>query len=131
VKNRIIVFIVLLIGAFSAGFLPEYTRATRAERELREAQRENAIAELRDLAALAYIQAGQKNYGLTADTSVRFFGRVREVMNQMPANERKRFEDLLTWRDKVTEELAKSDPGLVIDLQNLFLRTRQLTTTAR
>ena len=55
-RNKATGVVVLPIAEFLAGFLPEYIRATRAEGELREA-RENTIAEMRDLAALAYIQA--------------------------------------------------------------------------
>jgi hypothetical protein len=131
VRNKIVGIIVLLIGGLLAAFLPEYIRAKRLENELRQARQEIPLADLRDLAALTYVQASQKNYGLAADTSARFFNRLREVANQAPeANDKKSLEDLLIFRDKITAELAKGDPGALSDLQQLFLKTRQATAKA-
>jgi hypothetical protein len=128
VKNRIIVVAVLLVVVFLAGFVPSYVKAHRLENELREARRENSLAQLRDLACLAYIQAIQKDYGLAAGTSTRFFNRTREVANQASdAGARKQLEDLLGFRDQITAELAKGDPGVLNDLQSLFVKTRQAT----
>jgi len=128
VKNRIIVVPVLLVVVFLAGFLPSYVKANRLENELREARREYSLAQLRDLASLAYFQASQKDYGLAAGTSTRFFDRTREAANQAPdASVRKPLEDLLSLRDPITAELAKGDPGVLSDLQALFVKTRQAT----
>jgi type II secretory pathway component PulM len=63
VKNSIIGVAVLLVVVFLAGFLPTYAKANRLEKELREARREQSLAQLRDLASLAYFQASQKDYG--------------------------------------------------------------------
>lgn len=128
VRNRIIVVAILLVVVFLAGFLPSYAKAKRLENELREARRENSLAQLRDLACLAYFQANQKDYGLAAGTTTRFFDRTREAANQTPdASARKPLEDLLSLRDPITAELAKGDPGVLSDLQALFVKTRQAT----
>lgn len=130
-KNRIIVVGVLLIVAFLAGLLPSYSKGKRLENELREARQESHLAELRDLAGLLYLQASQKDYGLAASTSTRFFERTREVANQIPDSSRKKpLEDLLSLRDQVTSELVKGEPGVLNDLQTLFVRTRQATIGA-
>ena len=84
--------------------------------------------ELRDLAGFAYVQANQKNYGIAAGIATRFFNRVREVASQTPdPNAKKMYEDLLISREKITAELAKGDPGVMGDLQDLFVRTRKAT----
>jgi hypothetical protein len=128
VKNRIIVVGVLLIGAFLGGFIPAYSKGKRLENELREARRENSLAQLRDSACLAYLQASQKDYGLAAGSSTRLFNRTREVANQTSDSSlRKSLEDLLSFRDKITAELAKGDPGVLGDLQALLVKTRQAT----
>ena len=68
-----------LVGTvFLVGFVPQYVKAVRLEGELRQSRQEAAGAEIRDLIGLAYVQASQKNYGLAAETSSRFFNRVRE-----------------------------------------------------
>jgi hypothetical protein len=128
VTNKIIVAVVLLAGVFLAGFLPQYAKVKRLDSELREARQENTMAQLRDLVGLAFFQASQRNYGLAADTSARFFNRTREAINQTPdSSGRKPLEDLLTFRDKITADLARGDPGVLNDLQALFVKTHQAT----
>ena len=129
--KKIIVVGVLLVVAFSVGFLPQYMKGKRLERELGEARQENSLAQLRDLAGLAYLQASQKDYGLAGSTSARFFNRTREVANQTPdSNGRKPLEDLLALRDQITGELARGDPGVLNDLQTLLVKTRQATAAS-
>ena len=126
--NKIIVVGILLIAAFLAGFLPLYSKGQRLENDLREARRENSMAQLRDLACMVYFQASQKDYGLAAGTSTRFFDRTREVSDQAPdSTARKPLEDLLSLRDKITAELANGEPEVMGDLQALFVKTRQAT----
>jgi len=126
--NKIIVAGVLLIVAFLAGFLPSYSKGKRLENELREARQEIGMAQLRDLAGLAYLQASQKDYGLAAGTGARLFDRIGEVANRTPdSSGKKSLEDLLSLRDKITAGLAKGDSGVLSDLQALFLKTRQAT----
>ena len=127
-KNRVIIAAVVLGAAFLVGFIPQYVKANRLDTELRQARQANFGAELRDLIGLAYVQANQKNYGLSAATMTRFFNRTRDVANQMAdPNSRKGIENLLVTRDKVTAALAKGDAGVVGDLQELFMKTRQAT----
>jgi len=57
VKNRISVVIILLIIVFLAGFVPQYVKVKRLENDLSAARQENARAQLRDLASLAFVQA--------------------------------------------------------------------------
>jgi hypothetical protein len=131
VKNAIVVASVLVIAAYLAGFLPSYAKGKRLENELREARLENRMAQLRDLVGLAYLQASQKNYGLAAGTSARFFERARAAATEQPdSGSRKALEDLLSVRDKITAELAKADAAVLNDLQTLFMKTRQTTEIA-
>ena len=127
-KNKVIPGVVLIVVVFLAGFLPSYVKAHRLENELREARREQSLAQLRDLASLTYFQANQKDYGLAAGTATRFFDRTQEAMNQAPdASAGKPLQELLNLRDPITAGLAKGDPGVLGDLQALFLKTRQAT----
>lgn len=129
VKNNIIVVAVLLVVVFLGGFVPASVKAHRLENELREAQREQGLAQLRDLAGLTYFQANRKDYGLAGGTATRFFDRAQIAANQAPdARARKPLQDLLSLRDPVTAGLAKGDPGVLGDLQTLFLNTRQATS---
>jgi hypothetical protein len=126
--NKAIIAAVVLVIVFLAGFIPEYVKVNHLDAELREVRLGNTSTELRDLVGLAYFQANQKNYGIAAGTTARFFARVREVANQTPdANAKKTYEDLLITRDKVTAELTKGDAGVMADLQDLFVKTRRAT----
>ncbi len=127
-KNKIIVAVVSLVAVFLIGFVPEYVRANRLDSELRQSREAATGAELRDLIAFTYVQASQKNYGLAAETSSRFFNRVREVANQtQDASRQKALEELLAPRDSVTAALAKGDGAVMGDLQQLFVKARQAT----
>ena len=130
-KNRVMGAAVALIAVFLVGFIPPYVKANRLENELRQSRQDGAGAELRDLIALAYVQANQKNYGLAAETSSQFFNRAREVTSQtQDVSRRKALEDLLASRDKVTAQLAKGDAAATGDLLELFNKTRQATRVA-
>ena len=131
-KNKIILAAVALVAVFLVGFVPQYIKANRLENELRQSRQENAGAQLRDLIGLAYVQANQKNFGLGAETTSRFFNRVRELANQTPdASSRKALEDLLELRDRITAELAKGDAAAIGDLHELFVKTRLATRSSR
>jgi hypothetical protein len=128
VKNTIVVAGILVIVAFLAGLLPSYVKGKRLENDLRQAGEQNRMAQLRDLAGLVYFEASQKNYGLAAGTAARFFERTREAADQTPhSGGRSALGDLLSARDKITSELAKGDPGVLSDLQALYVKTRQAT----
>ena len=101
-RNRIIMTAVALVAVFLLGFVPQRIKANRLETEVRQFRQEIAGDQLRDLIGLVYFQANQKNYGLAAETSSRFFSRAREMASQMQgATSRKTLEDLLALRAKV------------------------------
>ena len=130
-KNRIAFGAVLLILTFLAGFLPGYVKGQRQEKELRMARQENSLAQLQDLASLAYLQASQRDYGLAAGTSTRLFDRIREVANQtLDSAGRKPLEDLLRLRDPITAKLATEDSALLNELHDLLVKTRHATAVS-
>jgi hypothetical protein len=121
----------LLIAVFLVSFFPQFIKARRLDNELRDVKQQYAAAQLRDVIGLAYLQASQKNFGLAAETTARFFSLARDLSNQMAdANSRKALADLLIPRDKITAQLAKGDAGALNDLQLLFLNTRQATVSS-
>ncbi|HWR51733.1 MAG TPA: hypothetical protein VN428_11535 [Bryobacteraceae bacterium] len=128
-RNKVLVWALVLIGVFLLGFLPSYMRASGLQAELRESADELRRAEVRDLAAMAAIQAAQKNYGLASQTTSQFFNRVREAVSttENPAR-RSALENLMKDRDSVTGALAKGDPAAVGMLQAMYLNARAATT---
>jgi hypothetical protein len=127
-SNKILIIAAALVAVFLLGFVPESIKASRLDTELRQSRAALTGAELRDLIGLAYLQANQKNYGLAAETSRRFFDRARAAASEaQDATRRKAIEDLLAPRDRITAELAKGDAAVIGDLQDLFLKTRAAT----
>jgi hypothetical protein len=127
-QNRIVLLAAAFIAVFLLGFVPQCGRANRLDSELRQMRDASTGAELRDTAALAYLQASQKNYGLAAETTGLFFNRVHNAVNQaQDAARRKALEELLAPRDRITAALAKGDPAVIADLQGLFIQTRAAT----
>jgi hypothetical protein len=119
----------LVAAAYLAGFLPEHFKRSAAETKLEAAERLNREAEVRDLVSLTYVQAVQKNYGLAAQTSGQFFGRLQPLAaGRAGSPDAKAFDEILGSRDRVTAGLAKGDPAVLDDLQTLYLKTRATTT---
>jgi hypothetical protein len=131
-RSKIIAVAVLLLIVALVSFVPQYSKVKRLTNELREARQDNSFAQIRDLAALVYFQANQKNYGLAAETSTRLFNVTREVVNQTPqSSSRKPLADLMALRDPITIGLAKGDSGVMNDVQALFVKTREATAISR
>ena len=125
--TKIALLFVLLIAVYLGGYLPEHSKVNRMDDELREARRQTALARLRDLSGLAYIQASQKNYGLASKTSAAFFTAVQDVATQTAdAAARKPYDELLGMREKITAELAKGDAEVMNDLHPLYQKTQQI-----
>ncbi len=125
--KKVAVAAVVLVAVFLAGFLPQFLKRNSLESQWQEATRQNREAQVRDLAAFAYVQASQKNYGLAAQTASDFFGRVQQLAAERPGAARRPLEEILGWRDKITAELAKGDPAALGDLQTVYLKTRGAT----
>ena len=127
-RNRFVIWFIVVVVVFLAGFVPEYLSARRLTNELSRVAQENRYAELRDQAGLVYFLASQKNYGLAGSAATRFFARAGEAASQMhDRNAGKPLQDLLNLRDKITAELAKGDPVALNDLQTLYVNTRRAT----
>jgi hypothetical protein len=130
-RNTIILVAILLIVCFLAGLLPVYAKVLSLQKELQAAQQENNSLQLRDIASLLYLQAIEKDFGLAAETSTRFFDRVREVAAETEdPSDRARLEELLTRRDRITSELARGAPEALSNLHALVVSTRAATARA-
>jgi hypothetical protein len=127
-RNRYVLWAIALLAAFLLGLLPQYFRTRGLRAELREANLINQRMHLRDLAALAYVRAAQKNYGLAAQAGSEFFDQAQKMAAQAEtAERRKMYEEIYSRRDQVIAGLAKGDPAVLEELQNVYLKTRAAT----
>ncbi|MEW5974224.1 MAG: hypothetical protein AB1898_00320 [Acidobacteriota bacterium] len=127
--------LVLAVLGFLGGFLSQYSTVgqlreelSRTNQNLASCQFKGGLAELRDLAAMMYLEASQKNYNLAGGHSTRFFNRVREVLAQVDdASLKQGFQELLDLRDATTSGLATGDPGVLAGVQNILIKIHQIT----
>jgi hypothetical protein len=126
-RNRIVLWAVLLIAAFLAGYVPQRLKISRFETGLAAAMRQNQQLQLRDFAGLAYVQAAQRNYGLAGQTCTQFFNQVQAMAVSAEGTQKQDLDGIFGFRDKVTAELARGDAGALDDLQNVYLKTRDAT----
>jgi hypothetical protein len=125
------VWLVVLVVVFLAGYAPPALKNAKLEAELQTAKGQLDDARLRDEIAFTYIQAAQKNYGMAAQSSTRFFNAVQQAAGKSENAPRKQaLDQIFGYRDKVTAALAKGDPGVLNDLQDLVLKTRSATTAS-
>ncbi len=132
-KNKLILWLVLLLVGFLVGFVPQYTKAQRAGSALESAKQQlsacqlgNRLAQLRDTAALMYLEATRKNYGLAGEYATRFFEQARQAAEQTSdAGLRAQLQDLLASRDEALGKLAQGDAGILPQLQTLLTKTLQ------
>ena len=135
-KNRLILWMILLITGFLLGFIPQYVRARRlqtdslnAKQQIASCHLKNQLSQLRDSVAMLYFEATRRNYGTAVEYSNRFFNEVQQVANQTNSdpNLKRAMEELLTLRNPITYDLSKGDAAVLPKLQDLLLKTEQNT----
>jgi hypothetical protein len=124
--------IVLMTGAFLAGYLPEHQRRTAAEQESVTLRERLAAAEARvrvgqllgQVLSLREVVMRQ-NYGQAQDLSSAFFNSVRDEATATPPSEfRDALNDVLSRRDAITASLTRADPGAGEMLHAIAVRMR-------
>ena len=133
--KKIVVSLVLGVVVFLTGFLPQYFKAARLEVEVAEGKQhlescesKSRLSELRDLAALMYLEASQKNYTVAGGYSTRFFDQIRQAMNQTADPKLKHnLQEILDLRDAITAGLARGEAGVVNEVQTVLMRTHGST----
>jgi type II secretory pathway pseudopilin PulG len=130
-----VLVLILIAGAYVAGYLPEHTRLGAAQADLRAAQAQLADAQNRvRLYALEsrltrmIETVGEKNYGDAAKLSSDFFDAVRAESSASQDDKTKSaLEAILVLRDSVTSKLAMGDASVLDMLRQTMSQLRQLT----
>lgn len=116
-----ILWVAVLVAVFALGFVPRYLESRQLRRDLAAAREEAALARLRDLAGMAYLEVTQNNYGIAARHSSELFDRAQALAGTISdAGRRQALAELLGRRDAVTAGLAKADPAVSAVLQDLL-----------
>ena len=113
-RRKLILWFVLVIAGFLAGFILPYARLKRTQQELSASteqlgscQASEQLSQLRDTATMMYLEAVQKNYGEAGVYSNQLFDQAQRIVSSTadPAL-RNLLGDALATRDQITSDLA-------------------------
>lgn len=128
-----IVGVVLMGGAYLAGYLPEHrlrteadTRGRMLEERLAAAEARTRMGELLGEVLTVKVVTMRQNYGQAQDLSSSFFDRVRSEAARTPDSTfRDALNEVLAGRDSVTAAVTKAEPGVTEILHTVELRLRR------
>ena len=128
-----IVVVVLMGGAYVAGYLPEHrlrteadTRARMLEERLAAAEARTRMGELLGEVLTVREVTTRQNYGQAQELSSSFFDRVRSEAAMTPDSTfRDALNEILARRDSVTAALTKAELGVTETLHTVELRLRR------
>jgi hypothetical protein len=134
-RNTFILWLSLFVAGFLAGFVPQYSRSHRLEQtvsastaQIEACRFAEQLSQLRDAAALMYLEATQKNYGTSGDDANRFFDQAQRLADGMQDEPlRNLLREILALRDQIIAGLAKGDAGVVSEMQPMLLKVEQGT----
>jgi hypothetical protein len=125
-KTVAIVGIVLFLAGFLLGFIPQHQKASGLASQLETARLEGRLSEIRELAALSYLDAAKMNYGSAAEDSERMFGLARQVANSTKNDDlRSSLNGLSTLHDAVRTKLSAADASVLEPLYQLVQKTQR------
>ena len=132
-QRKLVLWFVLLIVGFLAGFILQYARLRQAQQELSastkqlgDCQAGEQLSQLRDTATAMFLEAVQKNYGKAGEDSKEFFDQAQRIQSSTgdPAL-RNLLRDTLATRDQITADLAKGDAAALSEIEALVSKIEQ------
>lgn len=133
-KWKVTLGLTVLLAVFLLGFIPQFQTARRLSAELEAARKDlsvlqtkDQISQLKELAALMYIEVNRKNFGLAGERATEFFNQVGDMAGTTGNPDlQQRLRHILAMRDTVTRGLASADASVLSNLQDLFLQAQSL-----
>ena len=138
-RVHITLWLVLLLGGFAAGFIPEYLKNRDLRAELESPQKtieslklQLQMSELRDQASLMLLELSRQNYGLARDYSGQLRNKLKDAIStvQDPAL-KKSLQDLASAHDAMESELATASASAVTASQPLVLKAFEVTRNVK
>jgi hypothetical protein len=135
IRVHFALWVVLLIGGFVLGFVPEYKKNRELQAELQDPQKAIAalrlqvqLGELRDIASLMLLEVSRQNYGLARDYSEQYYNKLKEATETVQDEALKNsLEQLTTTRDSLATPLAAANPTAVTAAQVIVSKTFEAT----
>ena len=134
-RNKVVLWLILIIMGFLAGFIPEYIKSHRLQQnasaltaQLEACRSAEQLSQLRATATLMYLEVMQKNYGTSRDYAGRFFDQAQHLANNTQDEAlRNLLREILATRDQITADLAKGDAAVVSEMQTILSKVEQDT----
>ena len=132
-RRKLVLWSVLTIAGFLIGFLLQYVRLQRVQRELSDSTKQlescqlsEQLSQLRDAATTMFLEAFQKNYGKAGEYAKPFFDQAQRIVSSTedPAL-RTLLRDILGNRDQITADLAKGDAAALSEIQLVLSKLEQ------
>jgi hypothetical protein len=127
-RHKLILWFVLLIAGFLVGFIPQYARLQRLQKELSGSTRQlgscqssEQFSQLRDTATMMYLEAVPKNYGLASEYAKEFFDQAQRIVSSIEDLALGNLlRDSLAICDQITGDLAKGDAAALSGIRPLL-----------
>src|SRR6266481_7026730 len=138
-RVHIILWLVLLIGGFLAGYVPEYLKNRELEAQLQDPQKmidalkvQLQMSELRDAASMMLLELSRQNFGFARDYSAQFYNKLKDVTDSVQdPGLKKSLEDLAATRENLTAQLATANTGALAISQPIVLKTFEVTRSVK
>jgi hypothetical protein len=127
--RRFLIYAVVLILVFLAGFIPIWLRSRTCSENLSRTERQLAAAEIENLLASAAIDAQRGDYEPARQAASAFFTALSREMDKgmesaYSQGQRQALPPLFDSRDELITLLARNDPASAERLSNLFVLYR-------
>jgi len=134
-RVHIILWLVLFIGGFLLGFVPEYLKNRDLRSQLENPQKtidalkqQLQMSEVRDAAGLVLLELSRQNYGLARDYAGQFDGKLKDAIDSVQdPGLKKSLQDLAATRESLTGELATANATALTTWQPIVLKTFEVT----
>ncbi|HMF00775.1 MAG TPA: hypothetical protein VKK06_12885, partial [Terriglobia bacterium] len=90
VRVHATVWLILFVGGFLLGFVPEYLKNRNLRSQLEAPQKtidelraQLQMSELRDQASLMWIELSRQNYGLARDYAAQYYSKLKDTIDSV------------------------------------------------
>ncbi len=123
--RKVIIYGTVLIAAFLIGFIPMWLSARSCSDNLSDTQNQLKAAQMRNTIATAAIDARRGEYEPARQAASDFFTNLRTEMESdentvLTQSQRERVRPLLSIRDEIITQLARSDPAAADRLSTFY-----------
>ena len=131
--RKLLFWLILLIIGFLAGFIPQYSRSREMARtasaladQVRACSSAEQFSRIRDAAAMMYLAATQKNYGISSGYATQVFDQAQSLASStQDEGMRNLLRDVLAQRDQITSDLAKGSDAVISEMQPILSKLEQ------